>query len=358
MTDNRKNKGKQSLPFLLSTTKSLIKAKRYYYRYIDFQFNCKRNRDCYSERNVRINMTRMWHNIIIPNAILCRESGFIPTLQDALDALNHAMTHGKTPRSLAMWRQICQDEAKLPDEQKVVYKFRNSFFFYVLGKGRRKDGTIYCVPKAKVMSVEDYVKKEIINYIDQKSIRRFCWLCPWDDLNRLVYIWQHWDDNFDKTQDKLDDAMKRLLNHSKWSYRSPNKNEEAALEKLDAINMKLIKPEFPQKLRDIANEFHVSLTSAKRFNDWLKQLEKYNPDSDIATLRWASPKGVTQIKQYEDIIDLSELKKNAKLTEDDLVDGGDNIASIIDSLVKSGERPDGEDKDPLQDLPWDGISPF
>lgn len=138
MTENKKSGGKVALPFLLSTTKSLLKSKRFYYNGFDYRFVCKRNRDCYTERNVRINMTRQFHNIIIPNAILCRESGFKPTFQDALDALNHAMVNGKTPRSLAMWRQICRDEAALPKEQQVVYKYRRGFYYYVLGQAATK----------------------------------------------------------------------------------------------------------------------------------------------------------------------------------------------------------------------------
>lgn len=354
MTEKNKSKGKVTLPYLLSTTKSLLKSKRFYYRGFDFRFNCKRNRDCYSERNVRINMTRMWHNIIIANAILCRESGFKPTFQDALDALNHAMVNGKTERSLDTWRQICRDEAALPKEQQVVYKYRRSFYYYVLGMAATKDGLLYALPKSKVITLTDYSTK-LSRFIFNSLPKKWTWESPWDGLNLLVYKWQHYFDEYDKRCDERQeriDQLEKSKNNWIFDVDSAKKNAE-----IDA-KIKLIEdeeeadepPQFPRTLRAICDEFDVSMTTAQQFKLWLKQYYKYDKDQaysdECKKFYWPKPKSLDK-DNHKDIIDLKNIESTqCEDTVDDDTDETeptpeDTIEHDIQAAVHSGNRPEG-----------------
>lgn len=363
LNPHRNYKGKQDLPYLLSTTKSLAKSKRYYYRGFNFLFNSKRNRDCYTERNVRINMTRMWHNIIIPNAILCRESGFKPKFQDAIDALNHAMNNGKTDRSLAMWRQICKYEASLPKDQQVVYKYRRSFYYYVLGMAATKNGLLYSLPKKKVITLDDY-KSKLSRFICDSLPKSWIWECPWDGLNMLVYRWKHYNDEYDQ---RCADRAKRIseLEKSKpyWDF---SESDRRTIAEIDA-KIKLIEaeydedsePTFPSTLRAICEEFDVSMTTAQQFKLWYKQYNKY--DSTLAwgdecrKVRWPLPKAMREEskpdKADSDFIDLdykgSKGNKDYLIKDDDEDEDMDvpsddtEIEHDIQSAVNSGKSPQG-----------------
>ena len=356
-------KGKQNLPYLLSTTKSLLKAKRYYYQSYDFRFQCKRNRDCYTERNVRINMTRMWHNIIIPNAILCRESGYRPKFQDALDALNHAMTNGKTERSLAMWRQICQTEAHLPKEQKVVYKYRRSFYYYVLGMAATKDGLLYSLPKKKVITLDGYIDK-VRKFVFDSMPKKILWRSPWDGLNELVYKWKHFDDEYNERVE----ARRRHINtlRSKisciWTWEADANERKAKLEAeiaaIDKENNDDEAPLWPSTLRELCSTFHVSMTTAKQFKDWLKQYCKYDSSDyygdDCKDVYWPKPHSVTDKKDSEpDIVDVDEHVDNVDVDDDDIDDTDAGIDHDIQAVVNSGDRPVGRiDDDEEAELPF------
>lgn len=372
MTEKNKSKGKVALPFLLSTTKSLLKAKRFYYSGFDYRFVCKRNRDCYTERNVRINMTRQFHNIIIPNAILCRESGFKPTFQDALDALNHAMVNGKTPRSLATWRQICREEAALPKEQQVVYKYRRGFYYYVLGQAATKDGLLYPLPKSKVITLSKYTQKQF-RFIEHSLPKQCCWFSPWNGLNLLVDKWKHWNDEYDQ---RCDDRQKRL---DKLEYRNEHIFgwDEFASKKRAEIKaeMKVIEleadadnpPDFPETLRAICDEFGVSMTTAQQFKLWLEQYKKYNSDmyySDRSRkVAWPAPKSTDNEDNdnHKDILDLTNIESTqGDDTDDDdetELTPEDTIEHDIQAAVNSGNRPEGrwdtgDGDDGLEPLPF------
>lgn len=366
MTEKKKSKGKVAIPYLLSTTLSLKKSGRYFYRFFDFHFQCSRNRDCYTERNVRINMTRQWHNIIIPNAILCRESGHIPKFQDAIDALNHAMTNGKTDRSLATWRQICKDEARLPKEQQVVYKYRRSFYFYVRGMAATQKGLLYSLPKSKVITLEAYVKK-LCKFIYKSLSGDWYWECPWDGLNELVYKWQHYEDEYNERVEGRTRRIKELRSKVStiWDWEAGAKERKdkilAEISSIDKENSDDEPPEWPSTLRDLCSTFHVSMTTAKQFKDWLKQYEKYDSDrfwdaEKSRTIGWALPRSAKntdeQQPEQQDIIDLSKVNKDADVDDtEDSVDA--NIDHDIQAAVNSGNRPVGSiDDDEISELPF------
>ena len=361
-----KSKGKQAIPYLLSTTLSLKKSGRYFYKYFDFHFNCSRNRDCYTERNVRINMTRQWHNIIIPNAILCRESGYIPKFQDAIDALNHAMTNGKTERSLAMWKQICRNEASLPKEQQVVYKYRRSFYFYVRGMAVNQKGLLYSLPKSKVITLEAYVKK-LCKFIYKSLSGNWLWECPWDGLNELVYKWKHFEDGYNARQEARGKRISELESkrYHIWDFSSKVDGEreiiDAEIAKLDKEIDDDDPPDWPSTLRELSTQFHVSMTTAKMFRDWINQYSKYDSDrywnsEKSRTIAWALPRSANgngeKQPEQQDIIDLSNVN-----SDDDGEETEESVDTSIDHDIQaaenSGQRPVGRiDDDEISDLPF------
>ena len=359
-----KSKGKQALPYLLSTTLSLKQSGRYFYKYFDFHFNCSRNRDCYTERNVRINMTRQWHNIIIPNAILCRESGYIPKFQDAIDALNHAMKNGKTERSIATWRQICRSEAQLPKEQQVVYKYRRSFYFYVRGMAVNQKGLLYSLPKSKVITLESYVKK-LCKFIYKSLSGGWYWECPWDGLNELVYKWKHWEDEYNARQDARAERISELESKRNQIWFT-DEDGASKKEKIDAEIAKIYKeiddddpPDWPSTLRELSTQFNVSMTTAKMFKDWMQQYLKYDSDrywdsEKSRTIAWALPRSAkdTGEKQHEqqDFVDLSKVNSDDDGDEESV---DMNIDHDIQAAENSGQRPVGRiDDDEISELPF------
>ena len=363
MTEKKKSKGKVAIPYLLSTTLSLKKSGRYFYKYFDFHFDCCRNRDCYTERNVRINMTRQWHNIILPNAILCRESGHIPQFQDAIDALNHAMTNGKTPRSLAMWKQICKAEAALPNEQHVVYKDRRSFYFYVRGMAATQKGLLYSLPKSKVITLEAYVKK-LCKFIYKSLSGNWYWECPWNGLNELIYTWKHYEDEYNARQEERGTRIKELQHKRNfiWSFDDDGASKKASY---DAEIAKLEKeiedddpPDWPSTLRDLSTQFHVSMTTAKMFKSWINQYSKYDSDrywdsEKSRTIAWALPRSakdnVEKQPEQQDFVDLSKVNSEDDGDEESV---DTNIDHDIQAAINSGNRPVGSIDDEEAELPF------
>lgn len=336
-------KGKQELPYLLSTTKTLARCKRYYYRGLDYKFNCKRNRDCYTERNVRINITRMWHNVVVPNAIICRENGKPSTYKEALIALNYAMSHGKTARSLAMWNHVCKAEAGLNGSpESIVYKFQRSFYFYALGQAVTKDGLVYNLPKSKVFTIDTYTS--------DPSIRRFIykqadmWMCPWDDLNMLIYKWRHYEDDFHAQCDDINEQIAKLNKELLYVWGEQRTTLEGQIKDLEDKLDSLDEPVFPTTQREIVEQFHVSRTSAARFRMWVKQLAKYNHDAywDKSKLYWsASPKFLKDAEVDEEAEAGTDFIDTVA-DDDDTGSGPDlSIDQVAQSVANSGERPVG-----------------
>ena len=377
MTDKKRiYRGKQALPYLLSTTKTLMHCKRYYYTERDYQFNSKRNRDCYSERNVRINMTRMWHNIIIPNAILCRESGVKPPFEDLLAALNYAMINGKTQRSLAMWRQICQTEANLPKEQTVAYKYLRSYYFYVLGRAVSKDGLWYNLPKKKVIDLDTYTYNTIRRFLSSTRTKKIDWYSPWTSLNKLIYKWVHYTDEYDAAMEQLEAKRDKLVNDDPFEsmFWGPKQRAEHK-QKIDAEIAEVDKeikslgdrPEFPSTMRAVCAEFGVSMTTAKQFLDWKRQFQQYNWESyNYCIEHQYVPFAYRHTGQVADdkagMVDTSAASKPDYRIRDDDEDDQDDIAEdndetddvierSVQSVVNSGARPEGRIDDDEAELP-------
>lgn len=354
------SKGKQSLPYLLSTTKTLARCKRYYYDYFDFKFSSKRNRDCYTERNVRINITRMWHNIILPNAIISRENDCPSTIKDAMDALNYAMTHGKTKRSLEAWHHVCEEEAKLsgssdPDmvAKSIGFKFKRSFYYYAMGMGATKDGLLYNLPKNKAYTVATYMlDKNIFRFMIRTAK---VWVCPWEDLNDLVYRFKHYNDEYNNKCKELSD----LIKHKEFERVFLSGEDRDKLEKeIEALNKALDdieEPTFPKTQRAIVEEFHVSMTSAARFILWRKQLRKaknlWDPD-DVEEVSWPLPKWVKS-EAENDFIDTDKPNENDDDGQDDISPATDeSVDKAIQSAINSGERPSGRWDEEEENLPF------
>lgn len=334
-------KGKQTLPYLLSTTKTLIRCKQYYYVGWDFHFSCKRNRDCYTERNVRINVTRMWHNIVLPNSILSRMYGHPATFSDAIEALNYAMSHGKTGRSLEAWNAVCDSERKIAGQpESIVYKFRRSFYFYALGMAVNREGLVYNLPKSKVMDLNTYLKLP--------SVRRYIWhrieewYCPWRDLNMLVDAFKHHQDKYCERIKTLNDTIETLENKLRWSIEIDKSDLIARRDEAQKILDDLEEPAFPMTQRAIVDAYHVSMTSAARFLHWYKQMMKqtdYMPwSTPPSKVYWpgAKPK---KVKQLETEVDDTPI--------DDV-----DIDKAIQAVVNSGDRPVGRVDDDTSDLPF------
>ena len=338
------SKGKQSLPYLLSTTKTLARCKRYYYDGFDFKFSSKRNRDCYTERNVRINITRMWHNIIIPNAIISRENDCPATFHEAIEALNYAMSHGKTKRSLAAWNSVCEQERKISGStESIVFKFRRSFYYYALGMGATKDGLLYNLPKNKAYTVD--------TYMSDKKVRRFIyrtakvWMCPWEDLNDLVYRFKHYNDEYNAKCKELSALIEKKEYDRIYTVGEDRDKLDKEIEALNKELDDIEEPVFPSTQRAIVEEFHVSMTSAARFRLWRKQLAKYReiyyPEGALEHVSWPLPKWVKSDDE-KDFIDTDKPNENDDDGQDDISPVTDeSVDKAIQSAINSGERPSG-----------------
>lgn len=354
----RKYTGKANLPYLLSTTKTLVHCKHYYYDYMDFCFNSKRNRDCYTERNVRINMSRMWHNIIIPNAILCRMYGQIPHYKECIEALNYAMTHGKTERSLQMWHEV----ARIENSGKGVgalTKYHRSYLFYVCGRARNNsNGHIYELPKDKRYDVRQYIGKKVSRYIGQ-SVKRL-WECPWDDLNMLVYEWKHIDDEWRERQDQRVEQMHKLEEifegYGFWHSEKEKVKAKAEYDKIDKEYDDDIQPTMPRTARAIVEKYHVSMTSAQRFKHWLSQCCNENCEHYYSRdVSWALPKSVKKPEKPDlDFIDTDNAQQEQPVepvgnTENEV---DDEIDSAVNAAENRGDRPVAIEEDEDAELPF------
>lgn len=349
------SKGKQSLPYLLSTTKTLARCKRYYYDGFDFKFSSKRNRDCYTERNVRINITRMWHNIIIPNAIISRENDCPATFHEAIEALNYAMSHGKTKRSLAAWNSVCEQERKISGSpESIVFKFRRSFYYYALGMGATKDGLLYNLPKNKAYTVD--------TYMSDKKVRRFIyrtakvWMCPWEDLNDLVYRFKHYNDEYNAKCKELSALIEKKEYDRIYTVGEDRDKLDKEIEALNKELDDIEEPVFPSTQRAIVEEFHVSMTSAARFRLWRKQLAKYReiyyPEGALEHVSWPLPKWVKSDDE-KDFIDTDKPNENDDDGQDDITPVTDeSVDKAIQSAINSGERPSGRWDEKEEDLPF------
>ena len=336
-------KGKQSLPYLLSTTKTLARCKQYFYKGLDYKFNSHRNRDCYTERNIRINLTRMWHNIILPNAILSSTYGCPATLEDAIAALNYAMSHGKTQRSIEAWNRVCEAERQISGtKDSVVYKYTKSFYFFAMGMGATLEGRLYHLTKDVKFDIKKYINyKDVSRYIYQNTD---IWVCPWNDLNMLVDKYIHCEDDFNA---QCAEYVKKIEEIRKeYMYRFSDEDEAECDRKVEAVQQELEaleSPVWPKTQREIVDTFHVSMSSATRFVRWRKQMAKANFDwyCDPSKINWTSPK---HKDCKDDFIDLDAHRPDDDDDIDDTqepIDDSGDIDLAIQRAVNSGDRPIG-----------------
>ena len=296
-------KGKQTLPYLLSTTKTLARCQHYFYRFLDFKFNCRKHRAYYSVENARVNLTRQWHNIIIPNAIIAREVGKPATWEDAINALAYAMTSAKEVCAVLAWDALLKEEAALPKEQRVWCKYYRSFLYYGLGQAISKDGYVYQLPKDKMIKSTEYFNRNWKLLSHKNPIE--CWKSPWKALNGLVA-------EFDK-----DRSMRKLT------------------------------------VREITEKYNVSNTTTSMFKYWLRQwISEFVSGSeyliDDAPIFWAKPdepeKPATPDEDFlEDAVETSETDHFNQLMFDMNYDAN--------KAIKSGSRPVAKDQEEFE-LPF------
>lgn len=265
-----------------------------------------------------------------------------------------------------MWRQICQDEAKLPKEQQVVYKYRRSFYFYVRGMAATQKGLLYSLPKSKVVTLEDYVKK-LHRFVYQSLSGNWYWECPWNGLNEMVYKWKHYEDEYDARQEEREKRIKELQSkrYGLWDFEASDRPKIAAINAEIATIEKEIdddeSPDWPTTLRELCAQFNISMTTAKMFKDWLKQYEKYDSDrfwdaEKSKTIVWELPRSAKskgeKPPEQQDFVDLSKVNKDADVGDtEDSVDT--NIDHDIQAAENSGERPIGRiDDDEISELPF------
>lgn len=213
MTGNRnKATGKKKLPYLLSTTATLIRCKHYFYTCYDHKFRCRKHRDYYSVDNAKQNMTRQWHDIIMFNALLCRSFGNPATWQDAVEAIEYAMTHGKSKRALEAYRQLLLVDGEKPIEDRIVTKMDESFKYYALGMNRYGKH----LAKDKLVTYNQYLER-VCKWDNDKIFKEVSsWTSPWKELNRLVNTFD--DDRKDISQW----SIKKIAEHYKCSARTAN----------------------------------------------------------------------------------------------------------------------------------------
>jgi hypothetical protein len=276
----------------------------------------------------------MWHNVILPNAIIARKYGNPSTFSDAIEALNYAMSHGKTKRSLAAWDSVCEAERKISGQpESIVCKFRRSFYYYAMGMAANKDGQLYKLPKSKVMSLTAYVQLPAVRKFIYRKIE--FWYCPWRDLNMLVDAFKHHQDKYierlrtlQKTIDNLESSIRHSWNDEAKKDMSMRRDEAQKL--FDDLD----EPEFPMTQRSIVDTYHVSMTSAARFLHWYRQMIKeteWIPGTSLPSeVSWCGEKP----KKVKDFVD------DTDDDDDTLMDEAD-IEHAIQSVVNSGERAIG-----------------
>lgn len=318
-------KGKRSLPYLLSTTKSLTRCDQYYYTSYDFKFKSKKNREYESEKHCLTNLTRMWHNVIIPNAIICLRYGKPATLKDAFTALNYAMTTGKAGTAIDAYKAVIATENAKPEEDRIWTTLKRSFYFYGLGEASNNDGLLYALPKSKRVDLDTYIKR-IAKY--KRSLGRL-WVCSCSELNKLIYAWVHWEDAWREREDYRTEKEDRIKVNAMFFNREDQIQQIAAERDADKC------PQFPSTYEDIRKQFGSSYATISKFKKWLKQF--HMTDSDALWSHQPQWAALYDKKTRKSI----EAKAVEYLDSNEYDDDGNLIYKIADSVQNSGQRPVG-----------------
>lgn len=147
-------------PWLLSTKRTLVKAGIRFYEGPDFTMDRSRNRSVRFNQIYRV-FTEVFHNTILPNAIIAERAGVDVSVNDVYAALHYAMRNGKTGETRKHWEDF---KKQLPNADTWVYEnVTHPFNFYVKGI-LQKDGKQTAIPEDKRTSLEEYREKVIGKY--------------------------------------------------------------------------------------------------------------------------------------------------------------------------------------------------
>lgn len=152
---------RESRPWLLSTKRTLAKAGIRFYEGLDFTMDRNRNRSVRFSQIYRV-FTEVFHNTILPNAIIAERAGVDVSVKDVYAALHYAMRHGKTGETKKHWDDF---KKQLPDTDAWVYEnVTYPFNFYVKGI-LQKDGQQTVIPEDKRTTLDEYREKAIGKFV-------------------------------------------------------------------------------------------------------------------------------------------------------------------------------------------------
>lgn len=151
---------RESRPWLLSTKRTLVKAGIRFYEGPDFTMDRSRNRSVRFNQIYRV-FTEVFHNTILPNAIIAERAGVDVSVNDVYAALHYAMRNCKTEETRKHWEEF---KKQLQNADTWVYEnVTYPFNFYVKGI-LQKDGKQTAIPEDKRTSLEEYREKVIGKY--------------------------------------------------------------------------------------------------------------------------------------------------------------------------------------------------
>jgi hypothetical protein len=152
---------RESRPWLLSTKRTLSKAGVKFYEGLDFTMDRSRNRSVRFSQIYRV-FTEVFHNTILPNAIIAERAGVEVSVKDVYEALHYAMRHGKTEETRKHWDDF---KKQLPNTDAWVYEnVTYPFNFYVKGI-LQKDGQQTVIPEDKRTTLDEYREKVIGKFV-------------------------------------------------------------------------------------------------------------------------------------------------------------------------------------------------
>ena len=152
---------RESRPWLLSTRRTLVKAGIRFYEGLDFTMDRSRNRSVRFNQIYRV-FTEVFHNTILPNAIIAERAGVEVSVKDVCEALHYAMRHGKTEETRKHWEEF---KKRLPNADAWVYEnVTYPFNFYVKGI-LQKDGQQTVIPEDKRTTLDEYREKAIGKFV-------------------------------------------------------------------------------------------------------------------------------------------------------------------------------------------------
>lgn len=152
---------RESRPWLLSTKRTLAKAGIRFYEGLDFTMDRNRNRSVRFNQIYRV-FTEVFHNTILPNAIIAERAGVDVQVKDVYAALHYAMRHRKSEATRKHWEDF---KKQLPNTDAWVYEnVTYPFNFYVKGI-LQKDGQQTVIPVDKRTTLDEYRENVIGKFV-------------------------------------------------------------------------------------------------------------------------------------------------------------------------------------------------